>query len=257
VRLFAAVYPPEPAVDDLVSFVSGLRVGLAFAAGVNTRLARPDTLHLTMAFLGDVADERLDAVTEALGRVIEVFGRGAEARARRRGAPARGAETPPRAVETPPRPIETPGRPIQTPAPAVEAPRAVDGPTRPVDGPGRASEGTAPRVCLAGGGRFGRGSFTVLWTGLDGDVEALRGLAGAARRSLRKARLPYDDRPWKPHLTIARPGNRLDRAAVDADRAALAGYRGPTWPAAEVVLMRSHLGPRPSYDKLAAWPLRR
>jgi 2'-5' RNA ligase len=112
-------------------------------------------------------------------------------------------------------------------------------------------------VCLAGGGRFGRGAFTVLWTGLDGDVEALRGLAGAARRSLKKARLPYDDRPWKPHLTIARPGDRLDRAAVDADRAALADYRGPTWPAAEMVLMRSHLGPRPSYDKLAAWPLGR
>jgi len=187
VRLFAAVYPPVSAVDHLVTFVSALRVGVASAAGVNTRLARPDTLHVTVAFLGDVADERLDAVTEALGRAVT---------------------------------------------------------------------GPAPSVCLAGGGRFGRGKFTVLWTGLDGDVDALRGLAGAARRSLKKARLPYDDRrPWKPHVTIARPGDRLDRAEVEADRAALAGYRGPTWPAAEVVLVRSHLGPKPTYDRLAAWPL--
>jgi len=186
VRLFAAVYPPASAVDHLITFVAALRVGVASAAGVNTRLARPDTLHVTVAFLGDVADERLDAVTDALGR---------------------------------------------------------------------AADGPAPSVCLAGGGRFGRGKFTVLWTGLGGDVDALRGIAGAARRSLKKARLPYDDRPWKPHLTIARPGDRLDRAAVAADRAALAGYRGPTWPAAEVVLMRSHLGPRPSYDRLAVWPL--
>jgi len=185
-RLFAAVYPPAPAVEHLVSFVSGLRVGLAAAEGVNTRLARADTLHVTMAFLGDVADDRLTAVTAALAR-------------------------------------------------------AVDGP--------------APSVCLTGGGRFGRGAFTVLWTGLGGDVDALRGLAGTLRRSLKKARLPHDDRPWKPHLTIARPGDRLDRAAIDADRAALAAYRGPVWPAAEVVLMRSHLGPRPTYDRLAAWPL--
>jgi 2'-5' RNA ligase len=47
----------------------------------------------------------------------------------------------------------------------------------------------------------------------------------------------------------------VDRADVDQDRATLADYLGPSWPATEVVLVRSHLGPRPRYDRLAAWPL--
>jgi 2'-5' RNA ligase len=111
----------------------------------------------------------------------------------------------------------------------------------------------APQVRLAGGGRFGRGRFTLLWVGVQG--EALDQLARSVRRELKRARLPFDDKPFRPHLTVARPGDRLDRAAVDADRAALAGYRGPEWRAGTVELIRSHLGPKPSYDHLNAWPL--
>jgi 2'-5' RNA ligase len=42
---------------------------------------------------------------------------------------------------------------------------------------------------------------------------------------------------------------------VDADRDLLAAYQGPSWPVAEIRLMRSHLGPQPVYDRLAGWPL--
>ena len=108
---------------------------------------------------------------------------------------------------------------------------------------------------LAGGGRFGRGRFTVLWVGVDGDRSALDGLSRGLRRELKRGRLPYDNRPFKPHLTIARPGDRLVREAVEADRDALAAYRGPDWPVRQVELVRSHLGPKPWYEHLAAWPL--
>jgi 2'-5' RNA ligase len=37
-----------------------------------------------------------------------------------------------------------------------------------------------------------------------------------------------------------------------ADVAALAGVRSDAWTVREVVLMRSHLGPRPSYEPLAS-----
>jgi len=186
--LFVAAYPPPPAVRDLADFVAGLRVGKAMAAGVNTRLTRPETYHVTLAFLGDVPDERLADVEDAVGRAVS---------------------------------------------------RATG----------------VPELAMAGGGRFGRGTFTIMWVGLTGDLDPARLLHRAVRRELKRARLPYDDRPWKPHLTIARPGDRIPRADTDADRAALQTYEGPAWPMREIVLMRSHLGPDPTYERLTNWLL--
>jgi RNA 2',3'-cyclic 3'-phosphodiesterase len=184
-RLFVATYPPAAACDDLERRLAGLNVAVAADRGLNTRMARRDTWHVTLAFLGEVDEDRVAAVHTAVGRAVD-------------------------------------GRP-------------------------------APQLCLAGGGRFGRGRFTLLWVGVQS--EELGGLARSVRRELKRARLPYDDKPFQPHLTVARPGDRLDRAEVDADRAALAGYRGPAWRAETVELIRSHLGPKPSYDHLGTWRL--
>ncbi|MFG1953133.1 RNA 2',3'-cyclic phosphodiesterase [Micromonospora sp. NPDC048830] len=191
-RLFVAVYPPRPAVDDLSARLAGLRVGLAAAAGTNVRLADPANAHLTLAFLGEVEADRLVDVESALGLAAETFRGGRDA---------------------------------------------------------------SPVLRLGGGGSFGRGRFTVLWVDVRGDVEALAVLARLVRLRLRRGRLPYDEKPFRPHLTIARPGDRIDRADVLADREALHEYVGPEWPAAELVLVRSHQGPRPTYDRLAAWPI--
>jgi 2'-5' RNA ligase len=108
-----------------------------------------------------------------------------------------------------------------------------------------------PELHLAGGGRFGRGRFTIMWVGLRGNVEGLGRLAKAVRRELRAARLPYDPKPLRPHLTLARPGQRLPAEAVKTDLAALDGYHGPEWTVESVALMRSTLGPKPIYDVLA------
>ncbi|MEV4533255.1 2'-5' RNA ligase family protein [Asanoa sp. NPDC049518] len=112
-----------------------------------------------------------------------------------------------------------------------------------------------PELSLAGGGRFGRGAFTLMWVGVSGDLEPMRGLHKALRRELKHARFQYDERPWKPHLTLARPGNRIPRAELDADRAALDAYAGPVWPVRELFLMRSNLGPDPTYERLTNWLL--
>ncbi|WP_433389384.1 RNA 2',3'-cyclic phosphodiesterase [Micromonospora sp. KLBMP9576] len=119
----------------------------------------------------------------------------------------------------------------------------------------RAGRAAAPLLRLAGGGRFGRGRCTVLWVDLRGEVEPLLALAGLIRSRLRHARLPYDEKPFRAHLTIARPGDRMSPPDVAADVAALDDYEGPRWPAAELVLVRSRTGPRRSHDRLAAWPL--
>ena len=183
-----AAYPPAEACDDLERQLAGLHVALAASRGVNTRLARRDTWHVTLAFLGEVAEDRGPGAAMAIERAVSAW---------------------------------------------------------------RAAAPGPPQLRLAGGGRFGRGRFTLLWVGVDGDREALAGLSWQVRRELKRDRLPYDDRPFKPHLTIARPGDRLEKAEVEADRAALASYRGPDWPVRSVELVRSHLGPKPWYEQLA------
>ncbi|MGW5669157.1 RNA 2',3'-cyclic phosphodiesterase [Micromonospora sp. NPDC003776] len=191
-RLFVAVYPPRPAVDDLTAQIRRLRVGAASAAGTNVRLADPANVHLTLAFLGDVEDDRLVEVESALGGSAETF---------------------------------------------------------------RDGRDSSLRLRLGGGGSFGRGRFTILWVDLRGDVDGLATLARLIRLGLRRAQLPHDEKPFRPHLTIARPGDRIDRAEVLTDREALHDYEGPEWPADELVLVRSHPGPCPTYDRLAAWPI--
>jgi 2'-5' RNA ligase len=184
-RLFVAVYPPADACAHLAAVADTLAVGRAASEGVNARLAPRANWHVTLAFLGDVADDRCDAARAALESAAECW---------------------------------------------------------------RAGGAGPPELCLAGGGRFGRGRFTILWVGMGGQVDALVALGTAVRRELRRARLPHDRKPLRPHMTLARPGDRVD---VRADLAVLAGYEGPRWPATQLRLVRSHPGPRPTYDHLA------
>jgi 2'-5' RNA ligase len=110
------------------------------------------------------------------------------------------------------------------------------------------------RLRLAGGGRFGsRRRPQVVWTGLDGDVGPLTALAARLGRVARSLRLEVEERPFRPHLTLGRwrPGQPADGDLPDR----LAGYRGPEWPVPEVRLWESHLGPKPTYDLLATWPV--
>jgi 2'-5' RNA ligase len=193
VRLFVAVYPPAAAGADLEAVVGRLRLGAAAAGGANVGLTARPRWHLTLAFLGEVADGRAPEAATALAAGVSRW---------------------------------------------------------------RAGGGSPPRLRLAGGGRFGRRRFTVLWVGLTGDIEGLRRLAGEVRRGLRRAGLPYDDRkPFRPHLTFARPGERLAAADLAADLASLAEYAGPWWRVDAVALMRSQLGPKPVHEPIAATPL--
>lgn len=214
-RLFVAAYPPVAALDSLEELVAKLHVGQAEAAGVNARLAPRSRWHVTVAFLGDVPDDRLPDVEQALHHAVDTWRAGASAPRRRS----------PRLAPPPPASASSASAPV------------------------------APVLRLAGGGRFGRGKFTVLWTGVQGDVPVLAALGDALRRQLKRSRLPYDDRPFRPHLTLARPGDRIGPAELAADLEALAGYEGPPWPVDSLHLVRSHLGPHPTYDLLTSCSL--
>jgi 2'-5' RNA ligase len=95
-----------------------------------------------------------------------------------------------------------------------------------------------PTLRVSGGGAFGRGRRTVLWAGIDGDLQPLHdGITDA---------LGADRSPLTAHLTLA-------YAASEAVREALDGYVGPPWTANEFMLVRSHHGG--GYQTLRAWPL--
>jgi RNA 2',3'-cyclic 3'-phosphodiesterase len=120
---------------------------------------------------------------------------------------------------------------------------------------GPAVAGAPPMTLrLAGGGRFGSlRRPQVAWAGLDGDVRPLVDLAARLAAAARRLGLPVEDRPFRPHLTLGRwrPGRPADGALTDR----LAEYRGAAWPVTEVRLLESHLGPAPTYETVAAWPV--
>ncbi|MCZ2804003.1 RNA 2',3'-cyclic phosphodiesterase [Modestobacter sp. VKM Ac-2983] len=134
-----------------------------------------------------------------------------------------------------------------------EVPAPLLGPLRAAVTP--AVAGTPPlSLQLAGAGRFGsRRRPAVCWAGLAGDVPELTALAGRLAAAARRVGLTVEDRPFRAHLTVGRwrPGQPADGDLP----ARLAGYRGPVWPVPEVVLWRSRLGPEPSYERVATWPV--
>jgi len=108
---------------------------------------------------------------------------------------------------------------------------------------------------VAGAGRFGD---RVLWAGMAGDRPSLVDLAARLVAALRAAGIDVDDRPYRPHLTLARSvrGGAPDlRPTV----AALADFRGRSWQPDAVRLMHSRLGAGPGrhalHEQLACWPL--
>jgi 2'-5' RNA ligase len=101
---------------------------------------------------------------------------------------------------------------------------------------------------VAGGGAFPRPARPcVLWAGVE--AVALPSLARAARRAARGAGVRLERAPFVPHVTVA----RVRTAALDgpAAVAALDRVSGAPWTVTEVVLMRSVLGPHPSYEPVA------
>src|SRR5262245_818372 len=187
-RLFVAVDPPPAAADHLAEMVSALEVARPAEPGRSTRLADPTRWHVTLAFIGEVDEERAPDAAEALGRAASAA-----------------------------------AEPI--------------------------------RVRVAGGGRFGRGRFTIMWAGMQGDLEGLTGFAAIVRRELRRSRVPFDRKQFRAHLTLARPGDRITAAQLESDLAALEGYVGPQWTVDAVHLYSSKLGAHPEYERIASHPL--
>ena len=74
---------------------------------------------------------------------------------------------------------------------------------------GRAAARNTPmELALAGGGRFGG---RTLWTGVQRERERLGRLAESVNSVARRCHVKVDERPFRPHLTLARVGEDEER----------------------------------------------
>jgi len=106
-------------------------------------------------------------------------------------------------------------------------------------------------LSFSGGGRF---THSILWAGVGGDRDRLRALAGSAAAAARHAGVDLADRPYRPHLTLARS---RARGHVDLRPlvASVADFAGTTWTADAIHLIQSRLGANPTYETLNSWSL--
>ncbi|MFC8011243.1 RNA 2',3'-cyclic phosphodiesterase [Streptomyces cinereoruber] len=108
-------------------------------------------------------------------------------------------------------------------------------------------------LALRGGGHF---DDRVLWSGIDGDLEGLHGLATEVRAVVGECGIPFEGRPLRPHLTLAR-ARRDDPSSVLEAAAGLAGFSGRRWRAARLHLVGSDFGRGPGpirYRDVESWP---
>jgi RNA 2',3'-cyclic 3'-phosphodiesterase len=187
-RLFVAVWPPPGAVDELTRALVEVRTAEIGTGVPPLRWTSPQQWHLTLAFLGEVADDRRPELERRLAR-----------------------------------------------AAARHQPVALR---------------------LAGAGQFGN---RVLFVKLSGDLAAMKRLAASASAAARRAGIPVPDRPYRPHLTLARAGT-TSPGELRLLAARLAAFESSPWTAAGFDLVQSQLGRGPGrraeYRTVASWPLR-
>ncbi len=120
------------------------------------------------------------------------------------------------------------------------------------------------RLHLAGGGHF---DSRVLWAGIDGDVEGLHALALGTREAAESANVDFDNRPYRPHLTLAFAHQRgKDATSTDSTSPpgapdvrpladALTHFSSTPWHADKLLLMSTRPGHSPSYTVEESWDL--
>jgi 2'-5' RNA ligase len=126
-------------------------------------------------------------------------------------------------------------------------------------GEAAAAVAARPTLRLEGAGGFpDAGRARVLWTGVAGDVDALAAVAAALASGCRDAGLPAEQRPFVPHLTLARlPAPRALPEEL-LEEVAAAAAQAPPWTPRALACYRStvtHQGAR--YQVVREFPFAR
>ena len=259
-RAFVALTPPAAALAELEAAVAPLR-----AAHPDLRWTPATQWHLTLAFLGEVDERVLPELTERLARAARrhgplrlALGGGGRFGDRvlwTRVRPAPPADDPavpsPRvARSTPASSASDPGELRVPPGELRVPPGELCVPPGEVRVPPGGSGDPARRVARSGTASDGAAHAGTA------NADALRRLAASVGAAARRSGIAIDDRPYRPHLTLAR-----SRGDVDLHRAAdaLARFVGSAWTAQAVHLFRSRLGAGPggtaAHEVVGTWPL--
>lgn len=108
------------------------------------------------------------------------------------------------------------------------------------------------RLALRGGGHF---DARVLWSGIEGDLDGLHQLTADVRGVVKECGIVFEDRPLRPHLTLAR-ARRDDPSSVVTVASDLAAFTGREWEAERLHLVASNIGRGPGpihYRDIEAW----
>lgn len=115
---------------------------------------------------------------------------------------------------------------------------------------GEQDEAVVNRIAIDPGETFtaslrGCGFFShrVGWVGVE-PRDAFAELARRVREGLKAARINFDDKPFKPHLTLVRIRDRWPAAAVELFEKTLGNYHSEPFPVSEVTLFESQLSPK-------------
>ncbi len=107
---------------------------------------------------------------------------------------------------------------------------------------------------LNGGGHFDE---RLLWSGVEGELDRLHDLADDVRDSVRACGIAFQERPLRPHLTLAR-GRRGQQSDILSAAASLSEFAGRTWQAERLHLVGSNIGRGPGvirYRDIESWRL--
>ncbi|MER5475155.1 RNA 2',3'-cyclic phosphodiesterase [Streptomyces sp. NPDC002685] len=109
-------------------------------------------------------------------------------------------------------------------------------------------------LALRGSGTF---DDRVLWSGIDGDLDELQGLATDVRSAVKNCGVAFEDRPLRPHLTLAR-ARRGDRSSAAEIAQGFAEFTGQRWSTERLHLVGSNFGRSSGpihYRDIEAWTL--
>jgi RNA 2',3'-cyclic 3'-phosphodiesterase len=118
-----------------------------------------------------------------------------------------------------------------------------------------ASRATPMELSVAGGGHF---DSQVLWAGIQGDRDRLGRLSETVAAAARRCRLKVDERPYRPHVTLAHVrGEGPTDLQPYVER--MAAFRTPRWLVKEMELFESVSPTAPgrsnTYVSKGHWPL--
>lgn len=114
-------------------------------------------------------------------------------------------------------------------------------------------------IKLEGMGQFPpKGTPRVIWLGINNGALELANLAALIDKTLVALGFPGEIRPWQAHLTLGRVNSPHHSDELQKLMSTTQTPDFPTFPAHEVILMRSQLQRSgPIYTRLAAWQLAR